>query len=494
MIGTRQWVSSLNQQYTTVSSNRSGLDLLLATRSFFNFLNTNHQSQRYVKEMEHDWEVIYRRWFSNCNEIREELYGLEQEIRKIGAQIQKFIQDVEEIPDEDNFERSKHILGKIREASWYQSWDNETDNLDLDLLHVERSPQTQTGYMVSHVLSVTQTLVRLAEAVGIEQEPAVRLRRLTQGLWRKYCSAQWKVKNDWTSSGKCAFEQLRTVVTIMDGDVFIDPANLKFPQILPFIPWITLMAMYAPPDLRKEVEYWFNQPDIINKDFEKDIDIEPVIKSCLQQVFTELQFLANSRLAHRHLVERYKVRCENYDWKYITDMVQEYAQQKTKMAKQADKRPRYEFEDLLTLHFARYLHDNGYAVHYTPRDGVHEPDLLGDLSNELEPIVVEAKVVGQRYGTEQGTPWIMSGLRALLSYLEKYHSDYGVMDGYLIVFRLGDETSPTYTFDQSEWVIGQFTIVPMIINLSQLNKKDPPIIIRKEDFLSELKGQVQSAS
>lgn len=164
----------------------------------------------------------------------------------------------------------------------------------------------------------------------------------------------------------------------------------------------------------------------------------------------------------------------------MADMIQRHTQQ---VAEEAKEHARFEFEELLTLHFARYLHDNGYTVHYTPRDGVHEPDLLGNLSNELEPIVVEAKVVGQRYGKSQSTSWIMKGLRALLAYLEKYYNDYGVKDGYLIVFRLGDEKSPMYIFDEHEWVVGRFTIVPKIINIGQVNKTDPPILIKKEDLL-----------
>ena len=181
------------------------------------------------------------------------------------------------------------------------------------------------------------------------------------------------------------------------------------------------------------------------------------------------------------------MRCENYDWKHIAEMIRSSAERETQETEGTDKRPRYEFEDLLTLRFARYLHDNGFDVHYTPRDGVHEPDLLGDLSDDMAPIVVEAKVVGQTYGTKQGFRWIMEGLRALWAYLQKYYSDYGVTDGYLVVFRMGDETSPMFTFDQPEWVIGQFTIVPKVINIGAINKRQPPTIIRQEDFLQSIK-------
>jgi hypothetical protein len=247
--------------------------------------------------------------------------------------------------------------------------------------------------------------------------------------------------------------------------------------------------MYAPSDLQDEAKYWLKEPDA-NKDFEKDI--QPLIKRHLQDVFVELLFIANTRLSHQQLIGQYKARCENYEWKDIADTIERYTEKVIQLSEKKERSARYEYEDVLTLHLARYLHDNGYSVHYTPRDGVHEPDLLGKLSNELEPVVVEAKVVGQRYGKEQGVSWIYNGLRALLAYLEKYHNDYGVTDGYLIIFRIGDETTLTYTFDQPEWVIGQFTIMPVIINIGQINKKDPPVIIKQEEFVRQHDNQFAS--
>jgi hypothetical protein len=245
--------------------------------------------------------------------------------------------------------------------------------------------------------------------------------------------------------------------------------------------------MYAPPDLKEDAKYWLRQPEAEYKDFAADLG--PLIKDYLQQVHTDLIFTASSRLSHQLLVGRYKERCENYDWKNIADLIEEHVKKANQIAEEMGKSPRYEFEDLLTLHFARYLHDHGYSVHYTPRDGVHEPDLLGKLSNELEPIVVEAKVVGQIFGKQQGRDWIKNGLRALVAYLEKYHNDYGVIDGYIVVFRVGDETTPNFKFDQSEWTIGQFTINSTVINIGRINKKDPHIIIRREDFLQSYNSQ-----
>lgn len=484
MISTRKWTDLLKQQYTLVTDSKDGLDLLLAMRRFVNFLNTDPQARRYVKQMEYEWKASHKKWLDGCSAMHAKLSELEERLGAVGARLDAVIESHAEIADTDAFDRSKHILDKIKEVDWYQSWSTETDDLHLEVLHIERPRQTQTGYMISHVLGITRTLARLAGAVAEEEEIAKELQSQAENLWRQYGSAQWKAKNDWMSSGIQALKQLEIAVEIMDGDIFVDPTNHEPPRIKSLSSWMILMVMYAPSaDLKKKFKWWLNQPDAVNKDFERDL--EPFIRSYLHQVFSELLFLANRRLAHQHLIERYKVRCENYDWKQIAEMLQSYAARVDGKAEEAGKQPRYHFEDLLTLHLARYLYDNGYAVHYTPRHGVHEPDLLGKLSNDLEPVVVEAKVVGQLYGTEQGVSWIEKGLRALLAYLQKYHSDYGVMDGYLIVFRMGDEKSAMYTFDPPEWIVSGFTIVPKVINVGKINKKDPPVIVRQEDFLQK---------
>jgi hypothetical protein len=38
-------------------------------------------------------------------------------------------------------------------------------------------------------------------------------------------------------------------------------------------------------------------------------------------------------------------------------------------------------------------------------------------------------------------------------------------------------------FDPAEWKVGQFTIVPKIVNIGEINKKDKPIPIKLEDFI-----------
>jgi hypothetical protein len=360
------------------------------------------------------------------------LIRLETRVRTVGTKLARVIENGVEPAETDAFERSKHILDKIEEPDWYQSWSAKTDDLDLNILHLELPSQTQTGHMASHVVSLTNVLTRLAGAVGLEEETTKKLHGQTQILRQRYRSALWKVKNDWTSSGMCALKQLKTAVEIMDGDIFVDPANYEGTSVKHLMPWMLLMMMYAPSaSLKRKFKWWLEQPDASIKDFREDL--EPLVRAHSRQLFTELLFLANSRLAHRILIERYKTRCEIYDWKQIMAIIQDHARKVAEEAAEADKRPVHRFEDLLTLHLARYLYDSGYPVHYTPRHGVHEPDLLGRSANDLESVVVEAKVVGQQYGTVRGVSWIEKGLRALLAYLQRYYSDYGVTDGYLII-------------------------------------------------------------
>jgi len=481
MLSTIQWTDLLKQQYALVAESEGGLDLTLAMRRFVNFLSTNPQARRYVKQMEREWKARHKKWLDSCGLMRAELSELEKRIRELGVKLDAAIENQAEIADTDAFNRSKHILDKIREIDWYQSWNTLTDDLHLESLHIDPPRQTQTGHRISHVLGMTDVLATLVGAVAVKEETNKELQSQAQGLWRRYDSARWKAKNDWMSSGIHALKQLGKAVEIMDGEIFIDPKNYEA-RNSSLMPWMVLMEMYAPSaDLKKKFKERLKQSDTANKDFAEGL--EPLIRSYSRRVFAELLFLANSRLAHRALIERYKMRCENYDWKHLAKMIQDYVKQVNSEAEEEGKQERYYFEDLLTLHLARYLHDNGYDVHYTPRHAVHEPDLLGRFSNDLEPVVVEAKVVGQPCGTEQGVPWIEEGLRALLAYLHMFHSDYGVTDGYLIVFRMGNEKSAMYTFDPPEWIVSGFTIVPKVINVGRINKKDPPVIVRQTDFL-----------
>lgn len=476
MINTKQWVDLLNEQFSLVSNSESGLDLLLAVRRFVAFLDTDPHARRYVRDLDYRWDVAHKEWRDKCHKMRLQLSNLERIIRKVGERVEEAIGTMKTIPDAVH--RTDHIIDKIREADWYHPWANTRDDLDLELLHVRQPGTTQTGYMISSALTKARVLAARAEEIGEEQETTAKLRVQAEALWRQYDSVRRQLKYNWMSAGKHALEQLRTVIRIIDGAIFVDPANYKSPKSTSLAPpWIALMLRHSPPDLREDIEWLLRHTE--TDEWELERDPEALIRLYLRRVFEELQFLANSRLAHQHLVERYKARCENYDWKHIAEQIESYVQTVEKKSTERGKEPRYGFEDLLTLHFARYMHDNGYSVHYRLRDGVHEPDLIGNLRNDLEPIVVEAKVVGQEFGTTQGENWIYQGLRALFAYLQKYHSDYGVTDGYLAVFRIGDETFPMYYFDPAEWRFGQFTIVPKVINIGRINKKDVPIPIRK---------------
>jgi len=483
MINTKQWADLLNRQYSLVSSSGGGLDLLLAVRRFVAFLDTDPRARRYIKELDYQWDAANRKRRSNFNKMRAQLRELEGRIREAGAELDAVIEISPQTPDAA--QQSIHILDKIREADWYQSWADARDDLDMYLLHVEEPPQTQTGYMIaSAARGKARRLVDLAKA--LEREPHEELEIRAEELWRQYQSARRKLKNDWMSSGKHALEQLRIAVSIIDGDIFVDPANYDYSKLRSISPWMALMVMYAPSELGQKFE-WHLSKETNYRSFEQDV--EPLIKSHVRRVFEELQALADSRLAHQHLVERYKVRCENYDSKNIEGLITNYVGKvQGKKEEEKQKRITYRFEDLLTLHFARYLYDSGYTVHCKLKVDKQEPDLLvssGDL--ELEPIVVEAKIIGQEHGTPRRRPWIFEGFNALHSYLEKFHSDYGVTDGYLIIFRIGDK-SPIYTFNPQEWSVGHFTIVPKLINLGGTGKEALHEVIRKEDWIADLES------
>lgn len=473
MINSKRWPDLLSQQYSFVTNSERGHDLLLAVRKFVAFLDSDLQAQRYIKKLDYQWERVNIRRRNKFNEIRSQALELEQRIKVLSTELDIAIRSLPTPPDTPH-----NDLSIFKESDLSQKAVNEKDDLEPELVYSNKIPQTQTGYICNHVYSFAQRLSLLAKSIDLNQEAASELYNQADVLLGRYISERQKLNNDWMSSGQYALEQLYIVVEIIDGELFVNPDNFKFQKMNARSQWKTLMLDFAPRAFNEKIK---NSLFNVKSDFEDfERDVQPLIRRYLRRVFEDLHFLANSRLTHQHLVEQYKVRCENYDWKHIGELIKDHAERVQKKGKR-----KHEFEDLLTLHFARYLHDNGYAVHYTLRDGVHEPDLLGD---DLEPIVVEAKVVGQMYRVAQREDWILQGLRALLAYLHKYHSDYNVTDGYLIVFRMGDKKFPMYTFDPAEWGIGQFTIVPKMINIGEINKKDPPVLIKQEDFLKKLES------
>jgi hypothetical protein len=469
MINTAQWVSLLNQQYDAAASSGEGLDLLLAVRQFVRFLDADPRARRFSQESGYQWETKYQEWFAACQKAREQLLEIERGVRATGAMIEKVARDAAATTGTEP--PGFHILAKIAEEDWYRHWDRTTDVVSLELLHLERPPQTQTGFMIANVLGIARQLAKLAAALGAEEAASVELREQAQRLWRQYGTAQRRLKYDWMSSGKCALEQLRVVTRIVNGGIFEDAANYGPKGLRSLSQWATFVVGYAPPDLRHEIEVACKQFGIKLKDFQRDLD--PLIRLYLRRLHEELQTLAASRFAHEQVVDRYKVRCENYDSRAIEHLIEGHVKETGE--------GKFQFEDLLTLHLARYLYDSGYAVHYRLRGGAQEPDLLARVG-DLEPIVVEAKIVGQEHGTSQGKEWILQGLRALHSYVEKLHSEYGVADGYLVVFRIGD-TGPMYTFEPQEWPFSQFVIIPRVINLGKIDKKAAPEVIRQKDVM-----------
>jgi hypothetical protein len=470
MTNTAQWASLLNQQYGAVASSGEGLDLLLAVRQFVQFLDADPRARRFVQELDYWWEAKYKEWLDGCQKAREQLLQIEQRVRASGAMLEKVVQEPAAMTNTEP--PGFHILAKIAEENWCRHLDRTTDALPLESLHIDRPPQTQTGYMIAHALGITRQLARLAAALDAEKAASVELQEQAQRLWRRYGTARQRLKYDWMSSGKCALEQLRTVTRIVNGDIFEDAASYGPQGLRSLSQWATLLVGYAPSDIRHDIGSACRQLGIKLKDFQQDLD--PLIRLYLRRLHEELQTLAASRLAHQQIVDRYKVRCENYDSRAIERLIEGHVEETGE--------GKFQFEDLLTLHFARYLYDSGYAVHYRLKAGAQEPDLLARVG-DLEPIVVEAKIVGQEHGTSQGKEWILQGLRALHSYIEKLHSEYGVTDGYLVVFRIGD-TGPMYTFEPQEWPFGQFAIIPRVINLGKIDKKASPEVIRQTDVIS----------
>jgi hypothetical protein len=208
----------------------------------------------------------------------------------------------------------------------------------------------------------------------------------------------------------------------------------------------------------------------IGSGFIKPVEVDySILKLHLRRIYEGLRALIGSQLAFHRVVEQYKTRCENYERIELVQLVEDH------ITVQSNEGKRIQLEDLLTRHLALYLYDNGYPVHYRLRAGGQEPDLVS-TGEAPEHIVIEAKVVGRGQGKE----WIWKGLRALHSYLEKCHSEIGVTDGYLIVFRVGD--GEMFSFVPHRWQIGYFQIVPRLINLGGTSKEKDPTIMHQEEW------------
>jgi hypothetical protein len=87
MISTRKWTDLLKQQYALVGDSKGGLGLLLAMRKFVNFLNTDPQARRYVKQMECEWKANHKKWLDSCSVLRTALSELEERIRAVGGSV-----------------------------------------------------------------------------------------------------------------------------------------------------------------------------------------------------------------------------------------------------------------------------------------------------------------------------------------------------------------------------------------------------------------------
>jgi len=275
------WVAILSQQYEAIDKNPPGIDFLLAVRRFVQFLEDNPQARRYTSEMEFRWERSYKEWFRNCESIKKELLRLETKIRDFRDSLAKHINSLESIPSDQEFLQNKHILDKIAERDWFSAWEGLSDDLDLNSLHISKPRQTKTGHMVSSVLSKTRALERFTKALDYKVDTAQGFREQLENLWGLYGVAGWKIKNDWMSSGKHGLDQLRVTVSIMDGEIFVDPSNLKHPKVNFLKPWMLLLAMYAPSSgVKKKCEWYINHDTAAMKNFENDL--LPFIQSYLK--------------------------------------------------------------------------------------------------------------------------------------------------------------------------------------------------------------------
>ena len=295
MIPNKQWVDLLDRQHSLVINSAGGRDLLLAVRKFVDFLDTDLPAKKYINELNNQWAITNRKRRDNFNEIHLELLELEKKIRKGSAELEKAIKNLSQLPDTPHY-GIVNDLAIFKESDLSQKATNLRDDLEPELVQ-DTISQTQTGFICSHLWSFAQRLDLLAQSIGIDQNTALELYTEADGLMSRYIVERHRLNYDWMSSGQYALEQLRIVVAIFNGDLFVHPFNFKFQKIRSFSQWKTLMLEFAPkPFLEKIRSSLFN---IETENIDLKRDVEPLIKKYASQIFEELRFLAYGEFAHQ---------------------------------------------------------------------------------------------------------------------------------------------------------------------------------------------------
>jgi hypothetical protein len=191
------------------------------------------------------------------------------------------------------------------------------------------------------------------------------------------------------------------------------------------------------------------------------------LKTLITRIYENIRQNIGLKSFINQVLNRYKTRCVCYD--NVRDLV-------IKNNKFIRNR-----EEKLTIHFAKFLFDNGISTNYKLKRGQHEIDIFNP--NSKNPIAIEVKV----YKDSKSKKYLIDGLYQLHAYLNNLSSQWNINDGYFIIFRLG---GPIYEFPD-KIQINKFTLNIILIDVgesSESGSKQPkPIIIKEKEIIKNLK-------
>lgn len=453
-----------------------GYDSLFGSVQFVDFIESDVIASQFVIELQKRKERLVAKWLQNVADFQFELDALDNDIVSFCEKhkVSKF----------DRTTRKPKVIN--HEPEW-----NELQMNDW----VESQKQIYiyicTNNMQAKLLGLDRTINTLTQESG-QQEYQVRrtefkeLQATLEGIRDRLNLTYRSICINWLYSGYYALEQLRKVKRVILGEIYYGQSEPVYSiDRIVFPPWHDLVKYCAPRIFRGKK--YISQANKGSVDANSVPIVEQqLIQIFLKRVYASIHSLAISQISHQLVVSRYKIRCVHYDRDNILKLLGDYAK-----SVQEKEKTRLEYEKLLTMHFARYLFDNGYPVHVALRSGGFEPDLLG---KNFSPLVVEAKVVGQdgfdteNNPTSKGKKWIVEGARQLHSYLRDLSAEHDVSEGYLVTFRMSQKCSP-YFPDKEKWKLGRFTIYPIFIDLAGTEHKQGAVEIKESEVLAKIESE-----
>ncbi|HQU81545.1 MAG TPA: hypothetical protein PKY59_00375 [Pyrinomonadaceae bacterium] len=197
-----------------------------------------------------------------------------------------------------------------------------------------------------------------------------------------------------------------------------------------------------------------------------------LIKGKVTRVYESLRQEIGSTRLRTTILNRYAIRCENYNRNYVI-----------KLGEEADSR---KLEETLTSDLALYLFDNGITVWYRVKTEKKETDLIEINPASSNPMLIEVKAYHAK--SKKSKSNVIEDFWQTISYLVSHRKNNPSYEGYLVFYRLGGSLFVL----PEKFTYQNFTIYPILIDLADnvgRNQKNG-ITISIEDILKETPSKI----